>query len=233
VGLGLSYLRTAVDFKDARGNADVDSARLGPFVGAAWGNLFVDGSASFAWHWIDSDRLVNIPNVGSGGASGNYTALDATVDAIVGYRFKLGNHCGLTPLAEVDYTYFDQNGLIESTAPLGTNLNIASGGFSDLSSSVGARFDCQFRAEKFKLIPAVQAGWYHEYLDENSVTATFVGGATPFTVSSGLGRTDGAVWSASLTGAMTRELSLFLRYDGSWVPHDQSHTFSAGLTLNF
>jgi autotransporter-associated beta strand protein len=245
VGVAADYLRTRVDFVDYRGNADVDSARVGPFVGTTWGNLYADGSASFGYHWLDTSRSVTIPNpsnsspnpsVGNpmaGNSDNNFNAYDLSADVTVGYRLPLNDWCNLTPLAAVDYTYFSRDGLTETNGPTGTNLAIQSQDFGDLRSSLGAKFDCQFQVGTAKIVPAVSLAWTHEYLDDNRVTASFVGGSTPFVVESGLGKTDGAAWSMGVTAAMTSRLSLYLRYDGQWVPHDQSHSFSAGLTLGF
>ena len=244
VGVAGDYLHTRVNLNDGRGSADVDTLRVGPFIGRTFNNLFVDGSLSLAYHRMSMHRYVavsgnpaNSPNPAAtpydGTSNNNLNAYDMTVNADIGYRVKLTEKISLSPVASVAYTYFRRDGFTESGAPTGTNLDVSSQSFGDLRTALGAKLAGQYQFRQTTIVPEVSLAWAHSYLDQNEVSASFVGGTTPFTVKSGLGKTDGIVGSVGVSSPFAKDMSVFVRYSNDWTSQAQSNIFMAGLTISF
>jgi autotransporter-associated beta strand protein len=233
VGLAGSYLHSELNYNNGLGDVKIDSVRAGPFVGATFGRLLLDASVTVGYHWMDSDRNVNVPGFSSSLAQASYDAYDVSGYARAGYRLRLTRRTNLIPMASVDYTYFNNNNFAETGGNSATDLTVASNNISSLRSSVGLGLDTWVRIAGVKVVPEVSVAWIHEYLDDNKITATFADGVTPFTVESGSGKTDGVMAGAGFSVLFSRNISAFLRYSVDAVPKDMAHIFGVGMTIGF
>ena len=238
LGLAGGYTHSDLNYSGARGDAQGDTVRAGPFLSMIFHpgpvqELFVDASVTFGYHWLDSNRLVAAPILGSGTASASYEAYDVSAFTAVGCKIPIGKKFAVIPTASLNYDYFSHNGFTESGAPTGTNLTVASKGFGSLQSSVGIRAQYKAQIADTTIVPEVSVAWLHDYLHENDVTATFIGSSTPFSVSSGMNGNDGVRFGAAVNALLTKRISAFARYDGELESHNTSQLFSLGLAIGF
>ena len=124
-----------------------------------------------------------------------------------------------------------QGSLTESQAgPVG--LSIGSASVGSVQTQLGVRAERRFPVgTDLAVVPSVQLGWLHEYLDTDSATrAAFIGApGIPFTVQSApIGR-DAAVIGVRAALDTAGPFSVYASYVGTLNGNGNAQTVSAGL----
>jgi hypothetical protein len=84
-----------------------------------------------------------------------------------------------------------------------------------------------------KLAPELYVGYTHEFMDQQSLSARFYGGATKFPTNVDVSRDDNFYYGAGLSGLLRDNVSAFVRYEGEIYSDAKSSCLKAGLTIKF
>ena len=228
-GLALGYMYTDADLKLGRGNIQDQVIRAGPYASYYKGDWYLDGSATFAWHFYDSDR--NNPTLGLS-AHGNYEGYDITGYLGTGYRFHVDRNLTVTPIASVLYSHFYYESFTESGSG-GMPLTLPSRDSDSFRSRLGASVSYRVPGLKFRPIPYLYMGWEHEYLDDDSIDAAFASGGSPFTIDVGTRDTDAFFLGGGINILVNRNVSAFFRIEGLTGTNSSSVGAAAGVSIAF
>lgn len=238
VGAYLGYNHTNADLGGDGGNADLDSYRLG-VTGTHW-NPLSDGSngiqrsyyttahAGLAMHDYATDR-----NAFGGDAKGETDAFEFDLGAAIGYEVDYTDFVLTTELS-LDYVNLDTDGFTEkgSLAP----LTIADDRSESLYSTLSVRMDFSYQIADIDVLPYVQIGWRHEFMDDsNSVAARFAAspGIGGFTVQGAQADRDSLIGSLGMTALLDDGLTASLGYFGEFSPDFQSHSLNGSINFAF
>ena len=203
VGVSFSYANAEIDFDHASGaglgSGDVDTYRLGPYLGYANGPWSAQASLTYAYHDHEQDRI----NPGTGDRfTSSFDSYDIAAFLGGGYTFDLRGW-KITPNAAAQYTYTHTDAFEESGP--GGALAVDDSDFDSLRSTLGLSVARVFRVANTRLMPRAQVGWAHEYLDDGEhVNARFVGGNSPFTLTAVGREGDSFYYGAGVTAPAHR-----------------------------
>ncbi len=230
LGLGGGYMFSEVDFSQRRGEMDVHSARLGPYAGFAQGPWFADGSLTYGYHRIKTDR--GIPSLNET-ASSERDAHDLTLGLAGGYDFELDGGWTLTPLASVQYVYLHEERYSEDEAG-GAELEVGSRDTHSLRTRLGGSASVMLEAGGMTFVPEASLAWERESLaDDNDIDARFAVGGGSFTIEPGTPDRDRVSFGAGVTGLFNERTSAHLNYDGLVSSDGETHAVTGGLGLRF
>ncbi len=229
-GLAVSYAHTEVNWAHDRGEGDVETLRVGPFATYTQGGLFLDAWATCGFHWNDTERDVVVGALRRQ-ADADYGANDVSMYLGGGYDFELSGFT-LSPTASLQYTCYRQEGFRESGGG-GAGLRVGAETFHSLRSRLGVRLARELAMEKVTLVPEVFAGWSREYIEDQSLDASFLAGGTKFTTDQGGLGGDSAYFGAGVSAKLDDGLALFVRYEGAQSSSESAHFFSAGVKIPF
>ena len=179
-GVSFTYAASDLDF-DGRnlgnlGSNDIDTYRVGPYLGYQRGPWSADASVTYALHQNDAERLT--PG-GADSFTADYDSQDIAAYLGGGYTIRLGQF-NLTPRAGLQYVHTWTDSYIEDGP--GGALDVDDAEFNALRSTLGVNLSRLYTVGDVRLMPHAQVGWAHEFLDDDDVTARFVGGNSPFTL---------------------------------------------------
>jgi outer membrane autotransporter protein len=188
------------------------------FVEMQAGGLFSEGSAGRPLGAYGVEAKGNTNGAGGGGSVRAGVHLDAAEWQIEPSLLLAG--VGLS-----------QSSLTESQAgPVG--LSIGSASVGSVQTQLGVRAERRFPVgTDLAVVPSVQLGWLHDYLDTDSATrAAFIGApGIPFTVQSApIGR-DAAVIGVRAALDTAGPFSVYASYVGTLNGNGNAQTVSAGL----
>jgi outer membrane autotransporter protein len=226
VGVALGYNNTEADLT-GDGEVDVNGGR-----GDLYGVWFKDGwhveaMAGGGFNTYDTRREAL-----EGDAKGDTQGSEIEGLLGFGYDWQSGPWT-FGPLAKAQYTLLNIDSYREdgSLAP----LRIHSQDADSLYSQVGAHLMYRAKCGKVVLVPEIEVGWRHEYLDRSvALDSQFASGAgTVFSVRGPeLGR-DSLVAGAGLTIQWNDRLSTSFNYDTQLLrSHYNQHSFSAGIRIS-
>lgn len=220
VGLAFTYAGTDVDNDgDLTGNGvNVDSYQAIAYAnwqGAPW---YVDAALGFGLHQNDATRQTI-----AGTAEGEFDSRSYTAKLEGGYPVTAGQAV-ITPVASLEYTYFDTDGYTETGAGA-ANLVVEDDSSDSLRSGLGATVATTFDAGDWLITPSAKAVWYHEFLDEAPVTtARFAAGGSTFASEGADPANDSVVLGVGLALAQGEQLTLSASYDAELKEDFTSHT---------
>jgi len=116
------------------------------------------------------------------------------------------------------------------------DLSLAPAAITSVQTQLGAWLQRRVALQRgWALLPDVQAGWLHEYADEDAtVTGQYAGlGAGPFNVQSAAVGRDAAVLGAGAVLQSAGSLALFLNYTGEVNGQSNAQNFSGGVRMNW
>ena len=229
-GLAVSYAHTEVDWAHGRGEGDVETLRVGPFATYTQGKLFLDVWATCGFHWNDTERDVVVGNLRRE-ANADYDAHDASVYLGGGYDFELSGFT-LTPTVSLQYTCYRQESFRESGGG-GAGLRVGAETFHSLRSRLGGRLARELAMDRVTLVPEVFAGWSKEYIDDQSLDASFLAGGAKFTTEQRGLAGDSAYFGVGVAARLDSGSVLFLRYEAVQSSSESAHFFSAGVKIPF
>ena len=141
VGLYGGYAHADASF-DTDADGSVDTYQVGVYGSWASGGLHVDGMVSGAWQNYELTRSIDF--LGRR-ASSDYDGWATGASAQVGYDIALGSAAVIEPMAGLDYIHLETDGFSEDGAD-SVDLNVESGEFDSLRSSLGVRITAQIDA---------------------------------------------------------------------------------------
>ncbi len=231
VGMSLGYIGTDITFREQRGDGEIDSFRFGPYATYTEGNLFVDTSLTFGFHDNEMTRQVLLPE-GSGQARSSFDSFDLSLHIGAGYDFQF-DATTLTPMASLQYTYYDQDGFREH-GPSDANLSVSGLDAHSLRTVLGGRVAHRLRFGQIQVVPEFSAGWSFEFLnDSQDITARFLDAGDPFTVRGGSPSRSGLAIGTGFSALIDHNISAYFRYDGEFASDRDVHTITGGLTLRY
>ena len=216
MGLTLNVATTEQDFFDQAGNdlgeGDVETVRVGPYVGFTADRWFADASLTFALN--DNDATRRTPGLGSSFTAG-YDSQDLAAYVGGGYDLDLkGWNVG--PRAGLQYVYTWSDGYTETASGGGGGgLTVDDSEFDTLRATVGLGVSRRLDVGQIKLMPRAEVGYARELLDdEQTISARFVGGGSGFTVAQAARDRDSLYYEAGVTALLSPAASLDLGYLG-------------------
>ncbi len=228
-GLALEYMYTDADLKLDLGNIQDQAIRFGPYASYYTDDWYIDASATFAWHFYNSDR--NNPTLGLS-AHGDYQGYDFTGYLGSGYRFHVKRNLTVTPIASILYSHFYYEDFTE-TGSGGMPLTLPSRSTDSLRSRLGASVAYRVPGLKFRPIPYLYMGWEREYLNDDSIDAAFASGGNPFTIDVGTRDTDAFFLGGGINILVNNTVSAFFRIEGLTASNSSSVGAAAGVSVAF
>lgn len=225
-GITFAYADTDIHFSRGLGTGDLDVLRVGPYVSLVHNDWFLDASATYGYHDNGIKRHVNVGSIAEV-AEGRYHANDFSMYFGLG-RFVGSPQHAVSPVASIQYLYFDQPGFAERSAPASA-LTVGPRGAHSLRSRVGLESSSVACLGGFELESDLSAGWAHEYLNDESLPARLTAGTTSFETQRLVPYRDSGYFAAGLTLRRGRRLSLSCRYTGELSNHGSFHAVDVGL----
>ncbi|MFL9823426.1 autotransporter domain-containing protein [Rhodoplanes sp. SY1] len=213
------------------GGGNSDAFQAGLYGVTRHGPAYLAAAASFAEHWITTDRLTAF--------AGDH--LQASFDAQsfggrieVGYRFATGL-AGVTPYAALQAQHFQAPGYSETDLNgRGFGLNVHGRDASATRSELGARFDWRLPISSIaSLALQARAAWAHDRVSDPTLAPVFqtLPGAPSFVVNGAMPVKDSALTSAGAELRVLNGWSLGARFDGEFA--DRSQTYAGTGTLRY
>jgi outer membrane autotransporter protein len=227
LGVAVSYGNTSADYDDDLGTLDSNSVRIGPYASWSFDRLYVDASLTFAYHLFDAERA--IPDLELT-AESDYDGYELTGYLGTGYSFFLDHGVTLTPMASIQYSYFDIESFTESGAG-GANLAVDGRSTDSLRTRLGLDVSVQTPLD---LIPYAFAGWEHEFFDEDeSLSAAFVNGGPPFVVDFGSPGADRFFFGVGVNFLIEPGLIAYAHFENSVFDDGDIYAIAGGMRFNF
>ena len=236
LGVSINYANTDLDFSDVSGanlgGGDVDTLRVGPYVGYADGPWSAEASLTFGYHQNEATRRVPGTGPGTGDAfEGDYDSYDLAAFIGGGYRVDVDGW-RLNPRVSVQYLHAETEGFTESGGP--GALVVDDADFDQLRGTAGLGVSRRFDLGDIRLMPRVEVGYAYAFLDDgNDLSARFVGGSTAFTVAAAADDGGSVFYGAGLTALFNERTALDLGYLGETTDNNQIDTLRLTLRLTF
>ncbi len=229
VGVSAGYTRTDIDFREGRGDGDIETFRVGPYASATMGSLFIDASATWGYH--DNDyELVGLNNATT---EADFNAQDITVHVTGGYRHQLDNRqTYLIPTAAATYMHYRRDSF-EEQGGLG-DKRFSSQTVDSLESTLGVRIEHHIVTDGPRVVPNAFLGWSYEFLgDDNDVNFQFVGTPGSFTVAGPSPDRSSIRTGLGMNAVISRTMTGFLQYDGRFSSNESTHAITGGIGIQF
>ncbi|MHC4430112.1 MAG: autotransporter outer membrane beta-barrel domain-containing protein, partial [Planctomycetota bacterium] len=207
---------------------DDETLRGGPYVSWTSGNFYVDGSVTFGYHFYDGSR--NIPALDRI-ADSDFDGYDITGYVGAGYHYEIARDLFVTPIASMQYSYFDFDGFTETGAG-GANLNVDSRTVDSLRSRLGANISLKLDWD-VDIVPYFFVGWEHEFMDDEDVAARFAPGSSPFLIDTGNPAKDSVFVGGGANVLLKHNVSAFIRYEGSFSDDSDVSGIAGGISIAF
>ncbi|MFG0257341.1 MAG: autotransporter domain-containing protein [Phycisphaerales bacterium JB043] len=230
IGLMVGVSNTKIDYATG-GDADVDTFRIGPYV--SWepqDNLYVDASLTYGTHSHDSDRMVSFMGF-SGLATSSFDADDFSAGVKIGYEVQTADF-NYMPFVSLNFTRYESDAYTE-TGGGGASLSVASRDLDSLEGQIGIRLSSIYqRTGAATIIPEGYIAWGDEFMDPESIEATFTGGSTQFTTNPA-DPNESILFGVGASMLINSGMSAFIRYDGETNDDGDVHAISGGVNIRF
>lgn len=231
-GLAGGYISTDVD--SGATSAQIDSWYAGLYAAAKKGRLTLSGSASYAHHDFDYNRLITL---GSGSVLANGEAngesLAGSVEAFFDLSQIAGNGTRFGPLATLDAAYVHRDAFTETGAGL-LNQSVGSDNATQAVTGLGAAISVNRDMGGTSMTFDARISWQHAFGDRSIATASAIPivNASFLTPSAPIDRNRLAI-GLGAAARFTDTISGHIRYDGAFGQNSTSHDGTAGLTVSF
>ncbi len=229
VGLSGGYGHTEVDIRRGGGGARIDTFRIGPYASLFDDRAFVDAAVSYGAHWNEMHRKMLFGGINRT-AESDYVGHDMTAYLGGGYRFNLGEYA-VTPNASAQYTWYRRRGFSETGAGA-ANLTVDPDTSQSMLSRIGLSISRVFTCKSVKVCPEAFGGWWHEYLGDQSLDAHFAQGVARFRTEREFSR-DGAYYGAGVSVLLKKNVSAYVRWQGTVSNLDESNAVIGGVGVRF
>jgi uncharacterized protein with beta-barrel porin domain len=229
-GFGGGYDQMHIATNDNYSFGETETFRIGPYAtwfGEAW---YLDASVTGGFHDNSLSRSVSVAD-DVFAADGRYHADDLSIYLGGGRDYHVGSSV-ITPQASLQYIVYRQNDFTETNGD-GAALAVDPLDVYSLRSRVGGQFLRVFQYDRLRVLLDVAAGWAHEYLENDTLEARFVGGLTRFGTDRGGIFRDSGYYNISLAALPRNHVSLFTRYSGEYASGGHYTAVDAGLMFEF
>lgn len=232
-GMAVGYGGGDFSAKSTGDRGHADNGQLALYAGLDLGSAYVDGMAGMAT--FDGSMRRNIVLSGLNAVARSTTRGSGGFGALeFGLRESLTDDLRVSPFFSIQANGFNQDRSAEqSTSPLA--LNVAGAHSVSVLSTLGARLRTDFSLADTRMGGELTLGWSHEFADTSApVSASFIGQPNSgFTIATSGPARDHAVVGLGVTAAITRQTSVFARYNGSLAQSDSANAVQAGVRMSF
>lgn len=175
--------------------------------------LHVEATATYGGYHYDTQRNINLVNLGPSTAKGSTNGGQYAFSWGGGYDFNYGA-LTIAPYARGEYINLDIDGYSESGS-IGA-VRFGKQNIESLVSTVGLQTAYTMSFSWGVLIPQLRGEWHHQYADgKRFISTSFVSDPTnqSFVMTGGLPTRDYYTFGAELTGVMPGGVSAFLVYE--------------------
>jgi uncharacterized protein with beta-barrel porin domain len=233
-GLAVGYLNTDAAFDLGRGDTDVHSFYVSPYVSFRSERWQVDAAFIYGHHWYDTTRNIVVAGFPATRARGDHEADAYSIFADVGYMFEPGGGWRIGPVGSLQWAHVDQESFTEADA-FGVNLEISSRDNDSFRSALGVRATRPFKIGTGSFVPSAELRWGHEFADDHrDITARFVGIPGTFSVKSDGPVRDRLIFRVGAVANMIGGWNVAVRYDYEGdMDEVGAHTLTAGVGWEF
>ncbi len=229
VGALAGYSRTSINEPGLGASADVDNYHLGIYGGAQFGTLNLRSGASYTWHAIDTNRLVQFTG-SQERLSANYDGGTAQVFGELSYGVQVKS-IALEPFANLSYA----NLHVDSFAEKGGSAALT-GASSDTDvtfTTLGLRASKELLFGDARTTLRGMAGWRHAYGDVTPLSSLAFAGMDSFEISALPIARDAALVEVGLDIDLAPTTTFGFSYRGQIASEVQDHGVKADLTVRF
>ena len=230
-GIGGGYTHSFLNYKQGRGEGDVDSYRVGPYATYYKDNFFIDTSVSYGSHENEIERSIKFGAINRT-AKSDYHAWDLSGYIGGGYDFHPVKDWTVTPTTSLQYIRYRNEGFKETGAGA-AGLNVGATTSQSLRGKVGVTLSTVTELYKTKIVPELFVGWAHEFIDDEDISARFVRGTAKFTTDVDDEWDDSVYYGAGISALLRENISAFVRYEGEYSSGNDIKALHVGLTLRF
>jgi len=224
--------RTDMDVADRASKGDADTLHLGLYADRNWGAFGVRGGVGVAEHSVDSQRIVNLPNL-SQRLVADYDAQTRQAYVEAGYSIE-GTHGSLQPYlqfarVETQNDAFSETGgsLALDVAKDKTTLDVSTLGVrGELSLTSAGTDDGWFNVRG-------GLGWRHASGDVASESRMGWTSGGDFTVAGAPLAEDAAVVEVGVAAWLSPRTLLEVGYEGQYADEARDHQATARLSVRF
>ena len=234
VGGTFGFAYTDTDFEAGFGDSTASSIRAGAYATWFHDDLWVDGSLSFGYHFIDSTRTTVFPGL-SGEATADYTAFDLTAAANVGYDFKIRDIPGLvlTPSGGVIVTNYNQEEFTEDGLGAMT-VDEINETYLDIIAAFTGSYVYTNQVNQHTYVTELGGGLkFRATGDETDVTARYAGTDVAFTTTTETSEDIIPFVQAGFTWLWNKRNSVYVRYTGEFPEDRLTHVAEFGYVVKF
>ncbi len=230
MGISGGYSHSFINFKDGRGEGDVDSFRVGPYASYSKDNFFIDTSVSFGYHNNENKRDIRFGTINYT-ADSDYHAYDLSAYIGGGYDFPV-NDWTVTPTTSLQYICYHTESFRETGAGA-AGLDVDAATSHSLRGKLGVTLSTVTELHGTKIVPELFGGWAHEFIDDEDIKARFVQGTAKFTTDVDNGRDDSVYFGAGISALLKENISAFVRYEGEHSSGNDIKALNVGITVLF
>ncbi|ATU92594.1 autotransporter outer membrane beta-barrel domain-containing protein [Phyllobacterium zundukense] len=228
-GILAGYSHTSIDESGLGASASVDNIHLGIYGGAQFGALSLRSGASYTWHDISTDRLVQFTG-SQERLTADYDGGTAQVFGELGYRIKAGS-VELEPFANLAYANLHLDGFSETG---GTAALSGSSSNTDMTfSTLGLRASTPLSFGSAEATLHGMLGWRHAFGDVTPMSRLSFTGMDVFEISGLPIARDAALLEVGFDVDLAPATTFSLSYQGQIASEVQDHGFRADLTVRF
>jgi outer membrane autotransporter protein len=217
---------------DGRGSANVESGHVAAYGGWSFGALNLRGGGAFAFHTIDTDRMINFPGFFDR-VTARYDGTTGQIFGEAGYGFALGN-VAVEPFAGAAWVRVRTDSAAERA--LAAGLNFAGTTFETGYSTLGVRAASLVPLDNgMVLIPRGSLAWQHAFnsVTPDAVLAFQAAPGVPFTISGVPIARDALLAEAGLDLAINRQATIGLSYTGQIASNVEDHAAKGKFSWKF
>jgi subtilase-type serine protease len=229
LGILAGYSHASIDESGLGASASIDNIHLGIYGGAEFGALSLRTGASYSWHDISTDRLVQFTG-SQERLTADYSGGTAQVFGELGYRIK-ARSAELEPFASLSYA----NLHLDRFAEEGGSAALSAGSSNtDITfSTLGLRASTQLPIGSIEATLRGMIGWRHVYGDVTPLSRLAFAGMDAFEISGLPIARDAALLELGFDVDLTPATTFSLSYQGQIASDVQDHGLRADLTVRF
>lgn len=230
MGIGGGYSNSFINFKESRGEGDVDSFRVGPYATHFRDDFFIDTSVTFGYHENENKRNIKFGTINRT-ADSDYHAYDLSAYIGGGYDFHV-NEWTVTPTASLQYICY-RNESFKETGAGAAGLDVDAATSHSLRSKLGVTLSTVTELYETKVVPELFVGWAHGFIDNEDIEARFVEGTAKFTTGVDDDWDDSVYFGAGISALLKENISVFVSYKGEYSSGNIINALNVGMHITF
>jgi outer membrane autotransporter protein len=230
-GIAGGYTNSSVRVNAQASAANVDTAHLAAYAGAAYGPWNLRSGAAVSWSTIDSSRAILFPGFADQ-ATARYNATTAQVFGEVGHSIRFGN-VAAEPFAGLAWVHLDTDGFSERG---GLAALVGSSASDDIGySTLGARIATGVPLQNgMMLTPRASLAWQHALGDVTpGATLAFQSLGSAFSMSGVPLARDAALVESGVDLNINTSVTIGVSYVGQLSDRVNDHSVKGNLSWRF